>query len=164
MKTSTRQTSLCDSFTAFLRGSRHRCTRERELVARAAESCGSHFSADDVIGALTARVAAPTVYATLELMCECGLLRRFVVQRTCWHYERTDTETGGAGGRHVHLVCRACGKIKLVADLELARSLAARSWVGFTPDDYTLSIYGTCSTCRRRRAKASTIDNAKKQS
>lgn len=151
MKSQHTESTRKERFEAYLKAASKRCTPERFAILEAVDACPVHFRAEDVISCLTDRryhVSAPTVYSTLDLLYDCGMVKRFVISRGCYDYERADT--AGIAGHHVHLVCSSCGKVKLLRDAELARSIAARSWAGFTPADYSLNIYGTCSACRRR--------------
>lgn len=128
-----------------------RCTPERYAILSAVEGLVGRFGVEDIIERLSQsnyHVAMATVHYTLNLLTDCGIVRRFVVERGRYSYELA--EPGQSGGRHVHLVCNVCGKIKSVRDAELARSIAARSWTGFSPADYTLTITGVCSACRRK--------------
>jgi Fur family ferric uptake transcriptional regulator/Fur family peroxide stress response transcriptional regulator len=104
-----------------------------------------HVTADAVFRAVEQRmpgVSLPTVYATLELLEEMGLVRRLPSPGGSAVYDpRTDA--------HHHLVCRRCG---LIADVDGAVDggavLAAARAAGFSPDDAQLVVRGLCAACR----------------
>ena len=151
MKSQRSEASNRSIFDEYLVLHGRRRTPERFAILSAVEACPIHFRAEQVIENLEQNnyhVSSPTVYHTLELLIDCGLVRRFVINRNIYEYERT--EAPDSIGRPVHLICKSCGRIKLVKDTELARSISVRTWGGFSPEDYSLNIYGQCSACRRR--------------
>jgi Fur family ferric uptake transcriptional regulator/Fur family peroxide stress response transcriptional regulator len=83
----------------------------------------------------------PTVYATLELFEELGLVRRLGTGSGAVLFDsRVDP--------HAHTVCRRCGA---TADLDgapaSARALDRARATGFAPDDAQLVIWGLCERC-----------------
>lgn len=154
MKQQRADSSLKEKFDEFLRTRQKRCTQERHRILNIIESMQVQFTADDIMEALyrdSYHVSPPTVYSTLDLLHECGILRRFIIDRQKFCYERVNVS---GGVHHVHLMCTGCGKVKQVRDSELTRSIAARRWTGFTPDDYSLNIYGLCNACLRKQSAA----------
>lgn len=161
MKQSRNEATFQDRFEQFLITRRKRRTPERRAILAVVEACPSCFTADDVTVRLTAtnyRVAPATIYSTLELLCECGIVRRFVLERGVYSYERIDSR---ASVHHVHLVCEGCGKVKQVRDAELDRSIAARRWTGFSAEDYSLTVTGLCTACQRRQHTGRSLKNRK---
>ena len=88
-----------------LRERGQRVTPQRLVVARVIDEQRRHTTAEQVFGAVSERmpgVSLPTVYATLELLEDLGLVTRVASQRGAVVYDpRTD--------EHHHLVCRGCG-------------------------------------------------------
>lgn len=137
---------LHEVLTAYLLRTRRRRTPERYMVLDCIAADGGHFSADSLYSRLAEsgrRVSLGTVYNTIELLVDCGL----VVEHSF-----------GEGGRvfelaptgHYHLVCTSCGKIKEVSDAELENLIAGRHYASFTPRRFSLSVFGVCSRCARR--------------
>ena len=63
----------------YLRRTHRRCTTERYMVLASAESMSGHFTVEELCAHLIAngrRVATATVYSTLQILVDCGLLRR----------------------------------------------------------------------------------------
>ena len=136
---------------AHLRSRNMRRTVERYAILDYVESTTHQFTADDVAAALDGtqtQVATSTIYATLQLLEECGILRRFCLMGGAWHYSRVGVT---APRRRVFLVCDNCGKVREVRDAELTRIVGARRWPSFTPTDYTLTVKGLCTACQRRQ-------------
>lgn len=137
-----------EQFTRFLRSRRLRKTSERYAILKKVSKMPRHFSSEDLSEALDAEgyhVSLTTVYATLELLCQCGILLRHIFGRHA-QYEVS-------GQNHCHLVCTQCGKVREVNDDELTRLLTSRRFSRFTPAYFSTSIYGCCSTCARKQKK-----------
>ena len=121
-----------------------RVTSQRLVIHRVLCARARHMTAEQVLEAVSGTLpgtSLPTVYATLELLEELGLVRRF------------GTGTGAVlfDSRvepHAHTVCRGCGAID---DLEDARvpgeALVHASETGFSPDHAQLVIWGRCEHC-----------------
>lgn len=85
-------------------------------------------------------VSLSTVYNTLELLCDAGILFRHLFDTKKATYEPA-TRT------HLHLVCRKCGEVTEVDDPEITGNLLKSAPGGFIPDYATSVIYGTCPKC-----------------
>lgn len=126
-----------------------RRTQERFMVLDCARAMGGHFTADDIAQALNRAntpVATGTVYTTLRLITDCGLLAAHNFDDGINRYEATTHP-------HMHLVCSQCGKIKDVSDGALDTLIRSRRFTAFTPEQISLTIYGTCSACSRQAKK-----------
>lgn len=129
---------------AALRDRGQRVTPQRLVIARVMEQLDRHVTAENVFGEVSARmpgVSLPTVYATLDLLEELGLVHRVATEGGTVVFDpRTDD--------HHHLVCRACGAI---ADIDAPAApdavLAAAREAGFTPDHAQVTIRGLCRAC-----------------
>ena len=136
-------------FDQDLQYTRRRRTQERTMVLDCVETLQGHFTADDVVGLLSegkANVAVATVYSTLELLTECGILdRRHFDGRTAY-YEK-------ASSPHMHLVCTRCGKIRDLRDRNIDSLVATRRFSSFVPSHYAMTVYGLCGTCSRASGK-----------
>ncbi|QNN54015.1 Fur family transcriptional regulator [Nocardioides mesophilus] len=133
-----------DDWQAQLRAKGYRLTPQRELVLAAVQRLG-HATPDEVLAA--AREESPavnlsTVYRTLELLEELGLVRHAHLTDRAPTYHSTTAPT------HAHLVCRDCGRVgELPArDLDPLTELLRRDH-GFEPDLGHLTIFGTCRDC-----------------
>jgi Fe2+ or Zn2+ uptake regulation protein len=121
-----------------------RVTPQRLLIHRALCAREQHLTAEQVLKQVSPGlpgISLPTVYATLELFEELGLVRRLV---------------GGGGALlfdsrvapHAHALCRQCGAI---IDVEFpggwawAHGRAAQ--VGFSADHVELVLWGSCAAC-----------------
>lgn len=92
-----------------------------------------------------------TVYRTLELLTELGLVRRVHGKDACQGYVL-------ASPGHYHaIVCRRCGQVAEFAgydDLDGLEAWAAKE-TGFAIDGHLLQLYGICSDCRKELSHVS---------
>src|ERR1700748_3720256 len=96
-----------------LRGTGRRVTMPRLLVHRWLRERDRHVTAEQVYAELAAEMpslSAATVYETLDLVVELGVLRRGNTPRGSATYDSRVVD-------HHHVVCRECG---LIEDLEAA--------------------------------------------
>lgn len=138
---------------AYLRQKGMRRTPERFAILEKVFETDSHFFADslkDVLEADGYHVSLSTIYASLHVLVDAGLVtqHRFADQPT--QYERVDPSTSGS---HYHLVCSLCGKIHEVHDEEKLRELTAVRHATFRPDYCMVYVYGHCGSCQKRLRK-----------
>jgi Fur family ferric uptake transcriptional regulator len=133
-----------EGWQATLREHGYRLTPQRELVLRAVDRLG-HATPDEVLGAVreeSEAVNVSTVYRTLELLEELGLVRHTHIT------DRAPTYHSAAGPEHVHLVCRSCREISEVdPGMVSAFTAALHDRYGFTTDVGHLTIFGSCARC-----------------
>jgi Fe2+ or Zn2+ uptake regulation protein len=135
--------------TAALRAAGHRVTSQRLVIHRALRERDRHASADEVHGAVADHlpgISLPTVYATLELFEQLGLVRRIdAIRGPALFDPRTEA--------HQHAVCRSCGRMEDIdAGVDLAPALAAAREQGFRADHGELVVHGLCRDCRAASA------------
>jgi Fe2+ or Zn2+ uptake regulation protein len=122
-----------------LRDRGHRVTLPRLLVHRHVRASDRHVTAEQLHDELSRELPSlslATVYATLEVLEELGLVRRVGTLGGATLY---DSRTAA----HHHAICRACGAI---ADVE---GPAAKVAVpdGFTVERAEIQLVGLCADC-----------------
>lgn len=133
------------SLGAALRARGQRVTPQRLAIAAVVRDLRHHATADEISGLVAERVpgiSMPTVYATLDLLEELGLVRRVATETgTAVFDARTDS--------HHHVVCRRCGRIAdIEAPAEHAAVLQAAERAGYLADDAQVVVRGLCPACR----------------
>lgn len=129
----------------LLRDAGYKITPPRLAVLESIEQGNEHLNPADVLAQARSRYPAlgrATVYRTLELLTQLGIVRPIYVGESGPTYIRAE------GGHH-HLVCSRCGLIvdfdRCVAD-EMVADLSAR--FGFAISSHLLEFYGLCPGCR----------------
>jgi Fe2+ or Zn2+ uptake regulation protein len=138
------QSVIDDQLVTKLRRRGLRVTPQRIVIHRALCAQEQHMTAEQVLEKVSdvlPGVSLPTVYATLELFEELGLVRRFGTGNGAVLFDSRVEP-------HAHTVCRRCGA---TADLDASglsdQALARASDAGFVPDDSQLVVWGLCSRC-----------------
>ena len=129
-----------------LRSRGYRVTPQRQLVLEAVAAL-EHGTPDEICAEVqrTAKgVNISTIYRTLELLEELGLVKHAHVGHGPPNYHLA-TEAD-----HVHLRCRGCGKVEDVPPA-VADGLvqALESGYGFETDVHHLTVFGRCRECRK---------------
>lgn len=144
-----RARSALQRFGEFLGSRALRLTPARAAIAEAALSREGHFSIEALVEDLQRRGirgSKATVYRTLPLLTEAGILQEAVVTGDSRSYE------SAVGIRHHdHLLCRTCGLVIEFRDeaIEvLQREVATRH--GFALESHHLQLVGRCPGCARR--------------
>jgi Fur family ferric uptake transcriptional regulator len=136
-----------EKFHKFLKEAKNRITPERFEVLGAAIDYTGHFGADDLFISMKNRnsgVSRATVYNTLELLEQCGLLVKRNFGENLNRYECT------LKNKHEHIVCIKCGKIVEFSSPALFNMINEISEkTGFEITDYYFNIYGKCDVCRK---------------
>ena len=129
-----------------LRDHGHRVTPQRVLMHRALRSLDRHVTAEELLGEVSKTLpnaSLPTVYSTLELFEQLGMVRRVPTGGgTALYDPRTDP--------HSHVRCSRCGKVEdLDAPVDTTGVLRAARKSGFQPDRAELVVSGLCASCSR---------------
>ena len=127
-----------------LREKGYRLTPQRQLVLEAVAALG-HATPDEIAGAVretASGVNISTVYRTLELLEELGLVRHAHLGHGAPTYSlATDAD-------HVHLVCRSCEGVTEASLALVAPAVEAlREAHGFVVDVGHFAVFGTCRSC-----------------
>ena len=138
-----------ETLSTYLRSSGTlRATPERFAILDAILETQGHFDADGLYFRLISggmKVSKATVYNTLDLLQNAGLVSKYRFAEGSSRYEK-------AFGRphHHHLVCLQCGDIVEFVNERLER-LQGEVCAGsdFVPQSSSLQIFGTCSKCRK---------------
>lgn len=141
-----------------LRAIGQRATPQRLLILGAFAQPGEHLTAEEVyerVGPLAPAVNRSTVYRTLELFRDLGLI--------------TETDLGGGvrqfelfdDSRHHHLICKGCGgMVELSDDIVAPLRDRVRDRYDFDVTIDHLALFGWCSHCRSAAERLSAGDAA----
>lgn len=127
----------------FLNEKKLRKTPERFAILRKVLEMNSHFEVDALHAAIEAdgyHVSRATVYNTVELLEEAGILRKLSFGHNTSVYEVHSDN-------HIHLICKKCGRIREVENPLVIASLMRLKSDSFTPENFEITVYGLCSDC-----------------
>lgn len=128
-----------------LKAAGKRVTPERELLVRIIDR-NPHLDATEIYQIARdkqPRIGLATVYRTLNLLRELGVVRACELGETHRHYEVQQED-------HVHLVCCDCGRVIDIPSPKLIRELAASR--GFHVERIRLELIGYCNDCAKKRS------------
>ena len=137
---------IIDKFTGFLHRKDLRATPERMIIAREIFLTDTHFNAEDLYIHLhnkNHKISRATIYRTLELLVNSGLIRRTVFDHHTTSFEKYLDKKD-----HGHFICTQCGKIIEFFDqrLELIHQALEKKYT-VTINNHTHQIYGKCKDC-----------------
>ena len=145
-----------DKFREFLEIRGEKLTEPRRILVRHIFSSHKHFDADELVADLHnagRRVSRSTVYRTLRLLVEAGLLREFrLTNRTVYEHDYGYPS-------HDHLYCTECNTIVEFRNDEIQRLREAVSLEhGFRAVGHRFVISGICPACCRARSPRRRLD------
>ncbi len=132
-----------------------KATPERFAVLDEVYSTNFHFEADDILVRMRKKkmhVSRATIYRTLELLENSGLIRKAKLGETKAYYEHTY-------GRHhhEHMKCTQCGRVIEFEseEIEKLQDVICRQY-NFQMTNHILHLFGICEDCQKatdRKAK-----------
>lgn len=143
----------------YLAGKGLRKTNQRAAIIEAAFATREHFNAEELLSMarkIDCSVSRATVYRTLPLLVESGLLRELDLGGETKIYDPNFLEHP----THNHLVCVDCRKIIEFEDpnMELLENCITRR-LGFSPTNKMIKIEAHCDelklhgTCAKRQVE-----------
>lgn len=140
-----------------LKESNYRLTRPRKVIMDVLRNTSEHLSTEEIyqqVYQVYPAIGLTTVYRTLELFVQVGLVHKFEFGDGKARYEINFGPE--ATGHHHHLVCVRCKRIIDYSDfvdeeLELIRKTerALQSHHDFDIQNHIIEFYGLCGDCRR---------------
>ncbi|TMD61491.1 MAG: transcriptional repressor [Chloroflexi bacterium] len=131
-----------------LRKKGYRLTPQRHMILSVIQEAGGHLSIDQILERVQERnpyVSLSTVYRTLELLRELGLVRENHLPGEQPHYETAEST------EHHHLVCRNCRAIIHLED-NLLGNLHEQLQQQYAFHGLTLDLVaaGYCDACWKK--------------
>jgi Fur family transcriptional regulator, ferric uptake regulator len=132
-----------------LRESETRYTKGRRAVVNALADSDGPRSAAELSSQLGESVPVSSLYRTLSILEEAGVVVPHLATKGLARYELSEWLTG----HHHHLVCTECGRVE---DIDVPPKYEAQvhklvdaiaSGVAFTATNHALEIEGRCARC-----------------
>lgn len=141
--------ALLERFRVHLRDRRLPVTRQRLAVAGAIFESPDHPSVEDLVRRIRAagiRVGTATLYRTVEVLVQSGLVRERDFGDGKKRYEPVAAASG-----HDHLICERCGRVTEFANDRLERMLRITAdEQRFFYRHHRVDVHGVCTDCRGR--------------
>jgi len=135
------------TFANYLNSKELKLTKERKAVLQEIFLHRGHLEAEDLWHRLRRkkkRASRATIYRTLELLVDSGIVRKIDLGHGHSHYEHV---LGHA--HHEHMVCLKCGKVIEFSDKGIERSIKKLCEKSrFEDTSHCFQVFGYCKDCR----------------
>jgi len=140
--------SMRDRLTRYMEEKGMRKTPERYEILRVAGLANGIFNIDGLMQLMQEygefQVSRATLFNTMELLCEAGLVIRHSLA-TAAHYElRTDSNP------KAYVICRQCNTINRVSTSTAKLALQSLHVRYFSIEDKLLYMHGVCRKCQAK--------------
>lgn len=140
-------------FESFLRAKKLKLTGERMAILGAIFKREHHFDAETLHAELKVQggdISRATVYRTLDLLVQCGLVRKSSLGSSHANYEAAHDDE-----HHDHLICLNCNAVFefFRPDLEALQEQICKAQ-DFKPLHHSLQIFGLCKACQGKADEA----------
>ena len=139
------------------RGQGYRLTMPRKAILEVLGKAEKHLSAEDVyleVHKVYPNIGLTTVYRTLEILVQMGVISRFDFGDGRARYELVE---GPAKEHHHHLVCMNCKRVINYSDfmdeekefLEQAEKGLSKKY-NFDIKNHVIQFFGLCNKCKKK--------------
>ncbi len=136
------------SFAQYLSTRNLKLTPERKIILEEMLKSRGHVEAEDLLFNLkrkAKRTSRATVYRTLELLVDSGLVRKVDLGHGHSHYELVANHP-----HHEHMICLRCGKVIEFSDKAMEEALDKLCQKnGFEHTLHLFQVYGYCEKCKK---------------
>lgn len=137
---------------ALLKSEGKRFTTKRALIYEVIHKSEGHLPAEEIYlraKELDPHISLSTVYRTLNILKDLGLVRELHLDEEHHHYELVE------GIAHYHMVCARCGKIEEF-ESELVEKIKGelKKDYGFEVKSAHIDFIGLCKNCRAEYSKS----------
>lgn len=141
-----------EQFSNYLTLRKHRKTTERFAILEHIYSIRGHFDMDSLhksMNELSLKVSRATLYNTIDLLLDCGLVVKHQFGGNISKYERAY-----GNENHDHVICTSCGLVWELKNTNFFSPAQQKKIKKFTVSYYSMYIYGICSKCSHARKLA----------
>ena len=143
-----------EAFIKILKSKGLKVTNQRKAVLKALSSKpDQHLTAEEIYELVrvdTPEIGIATIYRTIQLLCELGLIDKLNLDDGYVRYEIGKEDKNEH--HHHHLICVNCGKVlKFDDDLLDELEKQVEKTTGLIVHDHELKMYGYCRDCQNNR-------------
>ena len=135
-------------FAKYLNSKKLKVTKERKAVLEEIFHSRGHLEAEDLASNLRKkkkRASRATIYRTLDLLVDSGIVRKVDLGHGHSHYELVLDHP-----HHEHMVCLKCGKVIEFSDKTIENALNKLCNKNrFEHTSHRFQIFGYCDECRK---------------
>ena len=128
-------------------------TQRRVVFEILAEKVDEHLSPEEIYELIKDRypeMGLATIYRTLQLFEEIGLVYKLNFDDGCYRYEILSPNSSEVHQHH-HLICKKCGKIiEVKEDLMNSLEEIIEKQYNFEIKNHMVKFTGICSQCRNK--------------
>ena len=141
-------TNAIETFAKYLKTRKLKFTRERKAVLQEMFLNRGHLEAEELLYKLRRKkkgASRATVYRTLELLVDSGMVRKVNLGHGHSHYELVVDHP-----HHEHMICLDCGKVIEFSDKkveEASNKLCQKQ--RFKHSSHLFEVFGYCDKCRK---------------
>lgn len=125
--------------------------QRRSIVDTIIENEGQHLTAEEIYDKVKKscpEIGLATVYRTILLLEELGIISRLDLNDGCSRYEIIHSDETH---RHHHLVCNICHKVSEVQDDLLEElEVSIEKQYKFKILDHSVKFFGVCDECQKK--------------
>lgn len=122
--------------------------QRRAVVNMVMQNKGNHLTAEelyDLVKKDCPEIGLATIYRTIQLLEEIGVLCKLNLDDGCNRYELVDQEESH---QHHHLICKKCGKvIEVEEDLLDSIEKNVEGKYNFKIENHSVKFLGICNEC-----------------
>lgn len=122
--------------------------QRRAVVNMVMQNKGNHLTAEelyDLVKKDCPEIGLATIYRTIQLLEEIGVLCKLDLDDGCNRYELVDQEESH---QHHHLICKKCGKvIEVEEDLLDSIEKNVEEKYNFKIENHSVKFLGICNEC-----------------
>lgn len=144
---------MIDQLNDLLKKHNLRITPQRKAILEVLYDCrGHHLETENIYellilkGDKTKKIGLATIYRTLELFKNIGIVSKLSMEDSAARYELIIQDKP----MHHHLICLNCGQVQEIEDV-LTEDLKVKVLMDkeFKVADKPMKMYGYCSRCRK---------------
>lgn len=125
----------------------YRHTAEREIVLHVVCNLPQPFMPSQVVEKTKEEhISQATVYNCLQFFAQAGIIS--LLQKRS-QKGKCEWEVLAGHRNRLQLVCKRCGRVSDFKDIAITNAVKLRKYSNFTPEHFTIFVYGECKHCRK---------------